>query len=167
VFQISSATARALYDGKKCVVRINFVSFLDMYMEEITEFDFKRFYKKSVEELLSGFVNRKIATLVCNKNGILADTKVGDVPSEKIVECIKELAEFEVKVISANTFENAQVCSGGVPMCEVDENFRSVKDKNVYIVGELLDCDGVCGGYNLQWAWTSGAIAGASAGKES
>jgi predicted flavoprotein YhiN len=92
---------------------------------------------------------------------------VGDVPSEKIVECIKELAEFEVKVISANTFENAQVCSGGVPMCEVDENFRSVKDKNVYIVGELLDCDGVCGGYNLQWAWTSGAIAGASAGKES
>jgi predicted Rossmann fold flavoprotein len=167
VFQISAVTARALQDGKKCVVKINFVPFLDKYMEEKGEFDFKRFSNKSVEELLSGLVHRKVAALVCKRNGILADTKVGEVSSEKIVECIRELAQFEVKVISANAFENAQVCSGGVPLGEVDENFRSLMDENVYIVGELLDCDGVCGGYNLQWAWTSGAIAGAAAGKDS
>jgi hypothetical protein len=138
-----------------------------MYMEEKGEFDFKRFSDKSLEELLSGLVHRKVAALICRRNGILADTKVGEVPREKIEECIRELAQFEVKVISANAFENAQVCSGGVPLGEVDENFRSLMDENVYIVGELLDCDGVCGGYNLQWAWTSGAIAGAAAGKDS
>lgn len=66
-------------------------------------------------------------------------------------------------VTEPNTFENAQVCCGGIPLSETDDNFASLRHGNVYIVGELLDCDGICGGYNLQWAWATGAIAGAAA----
>lgn len=67
-----------------------------------------------------------------------------------------------MKIIGTNPFENAQVCSGGVPLGEVSTCFESKLCRDVYIVGELLDCDGICGGYNLQWAWATGAIAGGS-----
>jgi hypothetical protein len=146
------------------VVKINFVPFLDMYMEKKP--DIKRFSDKSVEELLSGLVHRKVAALVCKRNGILPDTRVGDLSQGKLEEIIAQLSEFEVRVTEPNSFDNAQVCSGGVPLAEVDDDFRSLKDGNIYIAGELLDCDGICGGYNLQWAWASGAIAGMAAGKD-
>ncbi|MDE6999794.1 MAG: NAD(P)/FAD-dependent oxidoreductase, partial [Lachnospiraceae bacterium] len=81
----------------------------------------------------------------------------------KIRACIRMLADFRVKITGPNSFEHAQVCCGGVPLGEVDEYFMSRRCADVYIVGELLDCDGVCGGYNLQWAWATGAIAGTDA----
>ncbi|MDR9824633.1 NAD(P)/FAD-dependent oxidoreductase, partial [Vibrio sp. FNV 38] len=55
---------------------------------------------------------------------------------------------------------------GGIPLTEVDENLMSVRCRDLYLAGELLDVDGICGGYNLQWAVTSGWIAGKSAAKE-
>ena len=63
-----------------------------------------------------------------------------------------------------NGFENAQVCAGGVRTDEVDpRTMESELVKGLYLVGELLDVDGICGGYNLQWAWATGCIAGKSA----
>ena len=59
--------------------------------------------------------------------------------------------------------ENAQVCAGGVDFSEVDMGLQSRKQPGLYLTGELLDVDGKCGGYNLQWAWTSGYLAGRSA----
>ena len=61
---------------------------------------------------------------------------------------------------------NAQVCAGGVSCKEITANFESKLHSGLYLCGELLDVDGMCGGYNLQWAWTSGYIAGYHAGKE-
>ena len=60
-------------------------------------------------------------------------------------------------------FENAQVCSGGIPLKEVTDQLESIYCKNIYITGEILDCDGICGGYNLQWAWATGVLAGRAA----
>ena len=56
--------------------------------------------------------------------------------------------------------KQAQVCSGGVPLGELTENLESRMAKGVYFTGEAADVDGACGGYNLQWAWSSGAAAG-------
>ena len=49
---------------------------------------------------------------------------------------------------------------GGVPVSEIDDTMQSGKVRNLYFAGEIIDVDGRCGGYNLQWAWTSGYIAG-------
>jgi hypothetical protein len=166
VFQISRLASRALYEGRKCMVKINFVPFISELRNEVKDIKLKQFSHKSVEDLISGLVHKKLAKMICKKNNITPTAKVGETDFDKILSCIRELADFEVTVAEANSFENAQVCSGGVPLGEVDDNFKSMKDENVYIVGELLDCDGVCGGYNLQWAWATGAIAGMSAGKD-
>ena len=63
--------------------------------------------------------------------------------------------------------DRAQVCSGGVDTSEVhSKTMESRLHKGLYFAGELLDIDGTCGGYNLQWAWSSGAAAGIWAAKE-
>ena len=73
------------------------------------------------------------------------------------------LRNFEVTVTASNPFANAQVCAGGVPLTEVDSQMESRCCPGLYLAGELLDVDGRCGGYNLQWAWTSGYLAGQAA----
>lgn len=166
VFQFSRIASRAIYCGKKCEVGINFISYLPDLEKELTDMNKELYYQKAVEEFLAGFVHKKLAMVVCKQKGIAAGTTVGQAGFENVLDCIRLLADFRVQVTEANSFENAQVCSGGIPLSEVNENFKSYQCDNVYIVGELLDCDGICGGYNLQWAWATGAIAGTAAGSD-
>ena len=70
---------------------------------------------------------------------------------------------FPVEIKGTASLKQAQVCSGGVPLRELTENLESCLVKGVYFTGEAADVDGACGGYNLQWAWSSGAAAGAHA----
>lgn len=68
--------------------------------------------------------------------------------------------------LSTKSFENAQVCAGGVDCSEVKDTLESKLHPSLFFAGELLDVDGPCGGYNLQWAWSSGYMAGnAAAGR--
>ncbi|MDE7323614.1 MAG: aminoacetone oxidase family FAD-binding enzyme [Lachnospiraceae bacterium] len=159
VFQFSRLASRALYEGRTCEVGINFIP----YIARAADVDTAHFYYKPVQEFLSGLVHKKVAALICKKKGIPVGVTVGQTGSDKVHECLDLLADFRVKAAEPNSFENAQVCCGGVPLAETGDNFESRKCKNVYLVGELLDCDGICGGYNLQWAWATGAIAGAAA----
>ena len=79
-----------------------------------------------------------------------------------VMSCYRKLT---VHIEQSNGTEHAQVCAGGIPLEEVSEHLESLKQKGLYLAGELLDVDGKCGGYNLQFAWTSGVIAGRSAAR--
>ncbi len=163
VFQLSRLASRALYDGKRCEAGIDFIFYIEENDNQIFGKSIETFSYKTVEELLSGLVHKKIAAVVCRQNGIGSGATVGQAGVKKVCDCIRMLADFRVRITAPNSFENAQVCCGGVPLGEVNENFASRKYPDIYIIGELLDCDGVCGGYNLQWAWATGAIAGRDA----
>ena len=72
--------------------------------------------------------------------------------------------DFKVTPTDTNGFDNAQVCAGGVDLSQVNlETMESKIVKNLYFAGEILDVDGKCGGYNLQWAFSSGRLAGLNA----
>lgn len=167
VFQLSRLASRAVYDGKQCDASINFISYIaedsSGIFDEVIDNHMKKFSYKTVEEFLAGMVHKKVAAVVCKQNGIASGMTVGQTGAARLADCIGMLADFRVKVTAPNSFENAQVCCGGVPLGEVDENFMSRRHSGIYLVGELLDCDGICGGYNLQWAWATGAIAGTDA----
>ena len=110
---------------------------------------------KKADNLFKGFLNDKLATYIgtickINKGSILSDKKIDDV-----VDNIKNL---EFNVLRFYSLKDSQVCSGGVSVEEVDENLRLKKNDCIYFAGELLDIDGVCGGYNLQFAWSSAAV---------
>ena len=76
----------------------------------------------------------------------------------------EKIKEFPIEITGGKSYEQAQVCSGGVPLSEVySDTLESRKVPGLYLAGEILDTDGICGGYNLQWAWSTGALAGRSA----
>ena len=82
-------------------------------------------------------------------------------------QLVSAIREFPLEVQDGMSFSQAQVCSGGVDTSQVNpETLESVLHKGLYFAGELLDIDGPCGGYNLQWAWSSGVVAGRSSAKE-
>ena len=75
------------------------------------------------------------------------------------------MINFKLEIIDTNSFINAQTTSGGVPLVELDlKTMESLKIKNLYIIGELVDVDGVCGGYNITFALITGLLAGKNIG---
>ena len=72
---------------------------------------------------------------------------------------------FSFQVKNTCSFEKAQVCSGGIPLKELSDQMESIHHPNLFFAGEVTDVNGICGGFNLQWAWTTGAIAGKTLSK--
>ena len=76
------------------------------------------------------------------------------------------MKQLEYHIVDTKSYDTAQVTAGGVSISELNDDFSSKLTKNLYFAGEMIDVDGICGGYNLQWAFSSGFIAGKSAAGE-
>ena len=166
VFQVSRFAARALDEGQDVRAVLNFYP-------ECPETETRRILKERSERLgaaggtFSGWIP-KTGSSVLKQAGIRPDRTVGSLTEAQIQTLGDLLCRFEVSVNGTNSFEQAQICCGGVDVREVDaQTMESKKVKGLYFAGEILDVDGICGGYNLQWAWSSGAAAGKCAGRES
>ena len=166
-FQISRFASRALDEGKR--VRV-LVDFLPSWPEEET---FERLKErtrqlgyKQAEDLLVGVLNKKLAAVLIRAAGIDLSQPVSGLGSKQLARLGGQLRRYEALVMSVNPFANAQVCCGGVDTRQVDpKTMESRLCPGLYLAGELLDVDGICGGYNLQFAWSSGAIAGVHAAR--
>lgn len=164
VFQFSREAGYALLEGKKVSVSINF---FPGYGE--TEFQTmigKRFAKmgdSTLEEFLLGMVNKKINTALMKYAGLKPEQQIKTIGLSNIKKFMLNYRQLIVHIDRSNGMENAQVCAGGIDFKEVDLQLQSRKQKDLFLTGEMLDIDGICGGYNLQWAWTSGYVAGKNA----
>lgn len=118
------------------------------------------------ETVLNGIVNLKLGFAVMNRSGIKSQTKCKSINDFQIKEAVKQLKCFEINIKSAKSFDNAQVTKGGINTNEISsETMMSKKADGLFLCGEILDIHGDCGGYNLHLAFTTGRIAGNSAGK--
>ena len=166
VFQISRYAARAL-DGRQRVTVL--VDFLPLWKEDEAYGLLKKrvsmLADKTAEEMLNGLLSKKLAMALIKLAGIQPDKRAGNLSGKQLGALCGQLKSYEALVMSVNPFANAQVCCGGVDTREVDPaTMESRIRKNLYLTGEILDVDGICGGYNLQFAWSSGALAGRNAG---
>ncbi|MCR5595994.1 MAG: aminoacetone oxidase family FAD-binding enzyme [Lachnospiraceae bacterium] len=167
VFNVSRYISRAIDNKQKVKVFIDIMP--DMTKEELTG-HINRMRNDSVsftvEELFSGSVNKKISQYIFKRIGINPNIKACELNDAKITEYVSNIKclEFDIKAVYG--FDAAQVTCGGVAFEEVDDDLQSIKVPGMYLAGEILDTDGPCGGYNLQWAWTSGYIAGKSCADE-
>ncbi|MCM1025181.1 MAG: aminoacetone oxidase family FAD-binding enzyme [Roseburia sp.] len=118
---------------------------------------------ETAEEYFTGMLNKKLMTLMIKLAGMRSSDPVRQAEKRKVARVYELCRKLPVWVIGTNGFENAQICAGGVPLSQVTDQLESVKAAGVYFAGELLDVDGRCGGYNLQWAWCSGALAAVGA----
>mgnify|MGYP004462373103 FL=1 len=165
VFQVSRHAVTALEAGRSVKAELDFMpeykekelaAYIDKIKDgaHIADTDKKNGGKSSRQELcdlLTGLVNKKLMNLLIKQSGGRTEELAG------------LLKHFTVKVVQYRDVASAQVCSGGVRLDEVDmSTMESKLCPGLYFCGEVLDVDGCCGGYNLQWAWSSGYAAGNS-----
>lgn len=168
VFQLSRfvSTARA---GKKFRVSIDFFPGYE------TDFLVSLLKKRSgelgtapVSVLLRGLLNEKLIPVVLSESGVSRKKNCAQLTDLELARLIQTCRQFPLKVLGTKSFDACQVCAGGVDARQIDPNtMECKKHPGLYLAGELLDVDGPCGGYNLQWAWSSGFLAGTSAARAS
>ena len=125
----------------------------------------KKVSNKSVGEALEGILNYKLVNIILKVNNISSDKYYIDLTKDEKFNLIKSLKSFEIEIIGSKSFDSAQVCNGGVSLLEINPvTMESLLIDNLYIIGELLDVNGNCGGYNLTNCWISGMLAGKSIG---
>ena len=162
VFQVSRFATRALDQGKKVTALVDFMpSWDDGEAFGLLKKRAALLGHKTAEELFTGLLNKKLALVLIKLAGIQSSRKAGELSSRQLKLLLEQIKTYEAIVMSVNPFANAQVCCGGVDTREVDAStMESRLHDNLYLAGELLDVDGICGGYNLQFAWSSGMTAG-------
>ena len=174
VFQLSRDAAYALRDGRNVTMKISLLPDIEQDTtngENANRTEYETFWadrwtrqnSQVMEQFVTGIVNKKIGMLFLKLSGIKETETAGHVSQP----CRKKLEElfrsFTVTVKATNSFDQAQVCAGGVNCLDVSEELESRLIPGLFFAGEILDIDGICGGYNLQWAWSSGSIAGRAA----
>ena len=128
----------------------------------ITESELTKFLNEKIkncaylklEDLFAGVINKKVAFAVL-KNSLNADLS-SDIKNVDVVSAVKAVKNFTLNIIGDTGFDNSQVTRGGVSVESVDnKTMQSKLVKGLYFTGEILNVDGDCGGYNLQWAFSS------------
>ncbi len=168
VFQVSRYASLALDESQRVEAVLDFAP-------EYTEEELRSFLKEQLtqisgeetwKEVLSGIVNEKLAAMLCTQKH-LGERTIASVNETKRRQLQRELVHLlkQVKLTITGTkgFSFAQVTCGGIPVEELTKQMESKKIPGLFFAGEIVDVDGICGGYNLQWAWSSGTVAGKSA----
>ena len=171
VFQISRYISRALYEKQNAQVMIDFLPELEE--ASLRELFNKRLHhlsenpKAKPEELLTGILHTKLIPEILRIAGIRFSAKLNMIKDSELTRLCEVLKFCMLNISDTNGFDNAQVSAGGISLKEVDmETMQSCITKGLYLAGELLDVDGICGGYNLQWAWATGYLAGKHAASD-
>ena len=159
VFQLSRYAVRALREKQNVKVCLDlFSSFSE---EELYAHIKRRTCAETAGEMLAGVLPSKAIAPLLEQAGIAASVKAATLSEEQLHAIVKAIKHTELHVSGSKSFEQAQACQGGVDCTQMNrKTLESLIMEGLYITGELLDVDGICGGYNLQWAWSSGYAAG-------
>ena len=133
--------------------------------ELLEELKRRRSTKLPASELLTGILHNRLGRVLTQAVGIAAYVPIGQLEDEELAQVSRAVKSFEVSLTEPLGMDSAQVTAGGILTAEFDpETMESRLVPGLYACGEVLDVDGDCGGYNLQWAWSSGRMAGLHAG---
>jgi hypothetical protein len=168
VFQVSRYAARALEKGQHCEVQLDLCpSYTIEEMTELLQKKTEQFQNRCGTDILLGMFPEKLSLVLLERAGISLKKKAGDWKASDCRKLAEQIRQFSFTINRCRGYEQAQVCSGGVPLTEVKgSSMESALVPGLYFAGELLDVDGACGGYNLQWAFSSGYLAGTHAAQE-
>lgn len=165
VFQFSRMAAYAMRENKKVQV---YIDFLPEYSEEeiynqITQVVLKENPCLTMEDVLKGWIHEKLTVLILKECQLQPKMYC---EQKKLREVIHRLKAFPFSITQTHDFSSAQVTAGGISTKEIyADTMESKIIPGLFFAGEIMDVDGICGGYNLQWAWTSGMLAGKNAAK--
>jgi len=118
---------------------------------------------RTISELLEGIINYKLGKVLIKLSKINENNNWNSLNKEEKLCLSKNIISHKLDIVGTNSFDNAQTASGGIPLSEVDiDTMESKIVDNLYIIGEILDADGECGGYNLGFCFLTGIKVGNS-----
>jgi predicted Rossmann fold flavoprotein len=163
IFEISRDACQGKGDW---ICRLDFLP--EISKEELsTELRRRKSTLLGVEELLTGILHNRLGRVLTKSAGISGNRSISVLSDGEIVVVCDAVKAFEVRLTEPLGMDSAQVTAGGILTDEFDaQTMESKLVPGLFACGEVLDIDGDCGGFNLQWAWSSGRCAGLSAGKE-
>ena len=167
VFQLSHEAGRVLEEERELKVLIDFLPGIsDDEFEAMISGRNLLLAGRTLEEYFTGVLNKKLMQFFLKKAGLNGADSLEAVMKykPKQLRMVWELCrEFTVTIDHLADYDAAQTSVGGVPLSEVRDSMESLLVPGLFFTGEMLNVDGRCGGYNLQWAWTSGHLAGENA----
>lgn len=165
ILQISRTALKYHKDKRDIILKISIIT--NRTKEDITKYlsqRFKLMSKKSIQDGLVGLINKRLIIPILKEINVDKDKNVLKLSTDELDKLANILTNWDFKIIGSQGWGQAQVTAGGIDTKDIDEKTMESKlIKGLYIVGELLDIDGNCGGFNLQWAWSSGYVAGFNA----
>ena len=133
----------------------------------LEELERRRGTSLPVEELLTGILHNRLGRVLTKAAGVSGNRPIGALSRVELESVCRAVKSFEIPLTEPLGMDSAQVTAGGIVTDEFNpETMESKLVPGLYACGEVLDIDGDCGGYNLQWAWSSGRCAGFHAGKD-
>ncbi len=164
VFQVSRYISEEIVKGRKPYLTIDI---MPLYSEEeiIASLLCRKKKNGSIGDIFTGMLHNKLAAALLKFCDISIKRQAAGLTKDEASHIAAVMKNWRLEVKDTGGFEKAQVTGGGIPASEINaETMESKICPGLYFAGEVIDVDGICGGYNLQWAWTSGYIAGNAAG---
>ena len=161
VMQASGKVVRFLSEGKPIFASINFFpdydedDYLSLEKEMLRLRD-----DRSLEEFLNGYHNSQINEMIIRRTKMGRNMKMKNISESMVLSIFDNYRNYKIKLKDNYGYQQSQVTSGGISLGDIRDDMTTIRHDGIFVVGELLDVDGRCGGYNLQWAFTSGSIAG-------
>lgn len=177
VFQLSGDIAQKLAQKKRLMVEINFLpDFAEEKLEDWVKERFKRLPGRSLEDFFLGVLHKKLlyaclqreglkpAQLLCGRDfSKECSEEEQEAGRKSALRVMKRAMHFTTEVTGVSDIRQAQVCRGGISLTQFNERLECKKMPGLFACGEVLNVDGLCGGYNLHFAWASGYLAGKGA----
>lgn len=162
VFQISRYASQNIARGNKVAALIDLAAEYDVIdIKEIITDILKSNSRQTILGALNAFIPQKLARAVLKRQRVDEESGFKQIDNGIIISLASELKQLKISITGDCGFDKAQVTAGGVSTEEIkNSTMESKLMKGLYFAGEVVDVDGNCGGYNLHFAFASGAVAG-------
>ena len=160
ILQVSGAAVKA----QKAVISLDLIpeKSLEALTNELCE-RIKLLKNRSTDEFFTGIMNKRLGQVIIKSAGYRLNTPVSFLDNSSAKKIASIIKDFRFNIMGNTGFINSQVTSGGLDTEQFDpKTMMSRNYKGLYAIGEILDIDGDCGGFNLQWAWSSALCAAES-----
>ena len=167
ILQISRRAGELLNEGKEAYLKIILMDKQEDDVLKLIEKRIKSNINKPIDFSFVGLINKRLIPVILSEAGI-NDIKrpVNELSNSEQKRIAHILTDWRFKIRGTKSWPSAQVTAGGVNTEDIDPiTMESKLVKGLYFAGEIMDVDGCCGGFNLQWAWSSGFVAGKNAAR--
>lgn len=160
-FMVSHIVSKYIAEGRKLFVSLDFMP--EKSSDELKHMLYDRINRapyKVAETFLIGLLNKNLALALVKESGIDFKMQVTGLSDINLDSLVSKIKDFRAEIIGTKSYKEAQICAGGVDVRELKDTLESRLVEGLYFAGEMVDVHGDCGGYNLQWAFSSGSVCG-------